>query len=105
MQNKIIKRLNILEDTRMEQEANLMSDCSVGKEQKQPVQHKTEGHQIAQGSMISPFLFLFQQYGWQPFQVCCLHKRLAHMEAPVRKQEKSKKQKADQLEITFYKSL
>lgn len=89
MQSKRITRLNTLEDTSMGQKADLMSDCSVGKEQKQHVQHETKQHQITQGSMMSPFLVLFQQCGWQPFQACCLHRRLAHMEARVRKQEKS----------------
>lgn len=45
----------------MEQKANLMSDCGVGKEQKQPVQHGTEQYQITQWSIMAPFLVLFQQ--------------------------------------------
>lgn len=89
MQSKRITRLNTLEDTRMEQKANLMSDCSFGKEQRQPVQHETEQHQITQGSMMTPLLVLFQQCGWQPFQARCPHKGLAHTDAPLRKQEKS----------------
>lgn len=83
----------------MDQKANLMSDWSIGKEQKQCVQHEAEQHQITQGSLMSPFLVLFQQRGWQPFQAWCLH--IAHTEAPVMKQEKSYKQKADQLKLNF----
>lgn len=86
--NYKIKYLGRHEDG-TESKSNLMSDCSVGKEQKQPVQHEAEQHQITQGSVMSPFLVLFQQSGWEPFQAHCPHKGLALTEAPVRKQEKS----------------
>lgn len=51
---------NKLEDERMEEKANLMSDCSVGKEQKCPALCGVEQHHIMR-SITAPFHVLLQQ--------------------------------------------